>query len=272
MKSHINLACLTASIFTLTSAASATEDGFSMSILGGYVFENAPKGHKHFGPAAVAGVLDSGSQSGAYGALDLRYGWDNQFVGFGYQYIGVDTGAPYTAPTVPPELGIKGQIFDIEYGRGFALGSGAANWSVGLRHAMFDIESDNFSANSGPLHAFRGTGVRAGIETEMPLRGDGWSWFPDAGLSVLAGEIETTPRGGWLCTGCTTTSTTAVGVDAKIGLNYNTGGRVTWKAGYQMQYWNGVNVEFSDNTGLGGNQGTSGLLVHGPFVGLNLSF
>jgi len=272
VKNHTTLACLSASIFALASAANATEDGFSLSILGGYVFEDAPIGHKHFGPVVVAGVLDSGSQSGAYGAVDLRYGWDNQFVGFGYQYIGVDTGAPFTGATAPPELGIQGNIFDIEYGRGFTLASGTANWSVGLRQANFDIESDNFGPNDGPLHAFRGTGVRGGIETEMPLNGNGWSWFSDAGLSILAGEIETTARGGWLCAACTTTDTTAVGVDAKIGLNYNTGDNLTWKMGYQMQYWSGVNVEISDNTGFGGNQGTSDLLVHGPFVGVNLRF
>jgi len=271
MKKLSTFASLAAAILATASAANATEDGFSMSIIGGYVFKDAPLGHLHFGPAVSASDLDSVSQPGSYGALEFRYGWDNQFVGFGYQYIGVDTGTPYTGAIGQGELGIQGNIFDIEYGRGFTLASGTANWSVGLRQANFDIENDFSTANNGPLHAFKGTGVRGGIETEMPLNGGGWSWFSDAGLSILAGEIETTPRGTWVCTDCTTTDTTAVGVDAKIGLNYNTGA-VTWKVGYQMQYWNGVNVEISDNTGSGGNQGTSDLLVHGPFVGVNLRF
>jgi len=217
-------------------------------------------------------VLDSGSQAGAYGAAELRYGWGNQFVGFGYQYIGVDTGVPYDGPDAPPDLGIQGQILDIEYGRGFMLGSGAANWSVGLRQATFDIESNNFDVGSGPLHAFQGIGVRGAFEIKMPMQGNGWSWFSDAGLSILAGEIETTARVILDCTDCTTTETTAVGVDAKIGLNYSAGGNAIWKVGYQIQYWNGVNVEYSDNIGTGRNEGTSGLLVHGPFVGVNLSF
>jgi len=268
MKNLSTFSSLAAAILATASDANATEDSFSLSILGGYVFEDAPIGNKLFGPAVVLGVLDSGSQSGAYGAVDFRYGWDNQFVGFGYQYIGVDAGVPYASAASPADLGIEGQIIDIKYGRGFALASGTANWSVGLRSATFDIES----VGNRPLHAFQGTGVRGGIETEMPLNGNGWSWFSDAGLSILAGEIETTPRGSWVCTDCTTTDTTAVGVDAKIGLNYNTGGNLTWKMGYQMQYWSGVNVEFSDNTNFGGNQGTSDLLVHGPFVGVNMRF
>jgi len=44
MKNDRILACLTASLFLLTSTANASEDGFSLSVIGGYVFENARLG------------------------------------------------------------------------------------------------------------------------------------------------------------------------------------------------------------------------------------
>ena len=99
-----------------------------------------------------------------------------------------------------------------------------------------------------------------------------WSWMSETGLSVLDGDIKTTPAGGWICTQCTKKSTTAVALDTKVGFNYRPNASTTYTVGYQAQYWDGVNVKYSDNSGTGQNLGTSGLITHGPFVGVNFGF
>ena len=269
MTKTTTLACLTAALFLGTTAAQA--QNFNVSIIGGNVFEEAVHGHQHIGPAVFAGVSDSDSDSGVYGAVGMRYGWNNQFIGFQYQLIKVETGSPFLSPAQPPELGIDGDIFDIDYGRNFSLGSGTANWSIGIRHATIDFEGDNFGPGSGPKHAFEGTGARIGLETDMPLAGGNWSWFTKSGLSFLEGDINTTPRGFWICTDCTNTSTTAFGVDAKAGVSRKLGA-ANLMFGYHVQYWQDVNVEISDATNFGGNTGKSDLLVHGAFAGLNFDF
>lgn len=42
--------------------------------------------------------------------------------------------------------------------------------------------------------------------------------------------------------------------------------------GYQMQLWRDVTVGISDDTNIGGNTGTSDLLLHGAFIGVEFTF
>lgn len=257
-------------LFAAGSIASSAYGDSVLTLRGGYVLEGGPSGHLHFSPNVVAGVGNSGSEAGAYGSLSFRYSWDDRFVEAGYQYIDVGTGRPYSAPSVPPELGIQAKVLDIAYGG--AVGEpGSGAWSIGLRHANFDIEGDNFSNGSGPLHAFQGTGVRVGYENAGRFGDMRTGWFFSGGLSMLRGTIETSSRGGWICGDCVSEDTTNFVVDALIGLEHPVGA-ATLSVGYNAQYWGDVNVGISDDSGSGLNQGTSNVIIHGPFAGVNFRF
>ncbi len=242
----------------------------SFSLEGSYILEGDSLGHRHFGPAIFPGEPESEHDKGANGVLGLRYHLPTYFLGLKVDHTDVNRGTPFELGD-PAEMGIRSTVVDIEYGRGFVLAGKDAIWTASLRYADMAFWTDNFVADNGPLHEFTGLGVHVGVETEFPLQRQGWSILANGGLSLLDGEIETSARGRWTCTDCRDTSTTALGADLKVGLMYQQGPTTSWTFGYKTTYWSDVNVEYSDNTDLGGNQGTSGTLLHGPFIAFNIS-
>src|SRR5690606_5639786 len=93
-----------------------------------------------------------------------------------------------------------------------------------------------------------------------------------AGAAVLFGKIKTDSSGNWICTDCSKTSATSFVGDAKLGLGWSFAPGTNLTFGYQVQYWDNVNVAVTDNTGFGNNSGKSDHLIHGPFVGFTFNF
>lgn len=257
-------------VAALAATTAYAEDGtMSFSLEGGYLLEGSTN-HLHFGEAIFPGQSDSDHQDGVYGAVGIRYSLPTYFIGVKYDYADVDRGAPFDTD-VSPEMGIMTRVFDLEYGRGFNLAGHDAVWTAGLRYADMNFTTDNFSAGSGPEHSFTGLGLRVGLETDFALSQPGWSVLADGGLSVLDGSIRSGGRGSWISSDATNISTTAVGVDLKLGVEFKQNDKISWVAGYQAKYWSNVNVGISDNTDQGGNEGKSDILLHGPFIGMNLT-
>lgn len=259
-----------AALLVSGTAAYGQQAPVTVSLEGAYILEGDSIGHKHFGPAVFASEPDSEHQDGASGAIGFRYHFPTYFVGLKVDYAKIDRGVPFSVG-VPAEMGIESMVVDAEYGRPFALGANDAVWTAAIRYADMEFSTDNFGPNSGPLHSFTGIGVRAGVETDFALPQQGLNLTAAGGLSILDGEIETTSRGIWVCIDCVETDTTTVGVDLKLGLEFQQNEQATWVVGYQAKYWSKVNVGYSDNTFVGGNQGTSDILLHGPFIGLNVA-
>jgi len=172
----------------------------TIGLLGGNIASDAPTDHLMYGPAIDPGLEESGSESGAWGEISIWHDFGTYSIGLSYQQINVDRGQPYSGTTEPPELGIDGRIIDIAYARPFGVAGMDASWSLGIRHGEFDVTAGNFSDPNGPRHEFSGTGLRLGIAAAAPINTTGLSWFTEAGLSILDGEIETSPRGSWICT------------------------------------------------------------------------
>jgi hypothetical protein len=63
-----------------------------------------------------------------------------------------------------------------------------------------------------------------------------------------------------------------VGVDVRVGVDYQFANGMSVVGGYQMQLWRDVTVGISDDTNIGGNTGTSDLLLHGAFIGVEFTF
>ena len=257
----------------LASAASlcfvntaAAEDGFSFGVYGGATLET-DMDHRLFG-GVLAPTDPSILPSGTWAAIDFRHHGGGAFWGVGVEGISINTGAPGVG-TSPRRPGVDAAIVDLEYGRHL---SASGYWTIGLRHMTMDVTPDSGTVGRGPLHAFEGTGLRVGYEGKTGGSEGEPSFVGGIGLSVLDGEIETSARGTWLCTACTDTDTTAVGIDGKIALAMPASDSATFMFGYQAQYWADVTVEISDVSGLSENAGTSDILVHGPFLGYSLNF
>jgi|GEM_PF-2976781 len=257
-------------IAALTTSSAVAQGAGSVTIYGGSIL-NGSSSHIHFGDAVFADVENSTIDRGSFGGIEALVPLNNGYLTFGGQVINIDAGDPFTAADSPPELGVAARIFDVGYGRDFE-GSLPGMWSVGLRHAAFDVESDNFSAGSGPLHEFKGTGLRVAWQQQNQMQNSNFGYMVQTGVSLLKGNIDTSSRSGWICTDCNSQSSTAKGLDLKVAGTWSIGANAQLMVGYQAQYWDGVTVGISDATNVGGNEGTGSIFVHGPFFGLNMSF
>lgn len=253
----------------LVLAGGAEAQQFEFRALGGHLHEDAPQAHAIFGPAVIAAPPTSISQSGSWAELGLSYNPGSYRLHLSAQDIAVDIGRPLGFPFVAPEMGIEGRIVDLAYARDLGLPGIAAEWSLGLRHVEIGTSVDDFFAGSGPQHDFRGNGLRLGAAGDGSIGASGRiGWFGAAGLSMVPGSIETTPRDTWFCLGCTPIDVTALAADLRLGGTYEIATGLSLLAGYQAQYWRDVTVAVSDTTGIGTNEGTSDLLLHGLYLGV----
>ncbi len=231
--------------------------------------ENAPQGHLHFGPVVLANQPESVSGGGLWTEAGVSYGPGSYDISLVIQNIDVDTGVPFFGGAAP-EMGIDGTIIDLAYSRDIMLGNMDFAWSAGLRYVEFTTMTDNFSAGNGPVHDFSGTGVRIGADTGGEIGAvQGLSWSGAAGLSLVPGTIESSGRGAWFFSDATPTDVTAFGADLRLAAQYELTSGLDLVGGYQAQLWQDVTVATSDNTGVGGNEGSSDLLIHGLFLGLH---
>ncbi len=163
-------------------------------------------------------------------------------------------------------LASSGRYLDLMVGTPLTFGGVDGRILGGVRYA----EVDNYvlAGTRGIENNFSGYGPTVRYDGSIPMSGN--SIAVSFGASYLFGDIATfvDPNApGWICIDCSDTQSDALVVEAAIGYEVPASFG-SYVFGYQVAWWDGVNVAVQDSTDQGGNAGTSGFLMHGVYVGL----
>lgn len=190
----------------------------------------------------------------------LGYRWSEWDIAVGGQYA--DFSAGDRSEDSEGDLRADMWYLDAQAGYNFMWGETAARTAFGVRYAEWNNEVDDGDARVD--HDFQGIGPRVEINTDTPLS-ENLSLLFDGGVGVLFGKIKTSSNDGWFCRDCSDENATSFNADARLGLGWAVTPGVKLVAGYQVQYWDDVNVAASDTSYFGDNEGKSDHLIHGPF-------
>jgi hypothetical protein len=257
---------------TMSTHAGGT---FFASITGAWILGAGPDDWQLFGPnvEGPSGTPFTTAGPGGMGRAEFGYRWDSWDLSVGAQHIELGAGAKPPASFFGEELSATSNAFDAALGWNTLHGDSMWRTSFGVRYAEWHNLVKPFGSGD-PIrvfHNFGGVGPRAEISAKMPVSGN-MSVVGSAAVAALFGTIATSSTAGWFCTDCNNYGSTALNADGSIGIGWSLAPGVDLVVGYQAQLWQGVNVRITDDTGLGGNRGTSGYLTHGPFASLKVEF
>ena len=248
--------------------------GFFGYIQGGYLFEDAIQDWRLFDTPAGAGPTSKESfGDGWIGQALLGYRWSDWDFAVGGQFADFSKGGKSAGPNTANEGRLWADMWAIDgqFGYNTMIGETAFRAHVGVRYAEWDHDVNPDQGGAHVDHDFRGIGPRVGFDGSTPVA-ENLNLIFGAGAAVLFGKIKTDSSGPWICTDCSDQKTTAFVGDAKLGLGWAFAPGMNLTFGYQLQYWDNVNVAVTDNTGQGNNSGKSDHLIHGPFVGFTFNF
>jgi hypothetical protein len=248
-------------------AAPSPTGGWFGSITGAYIFEDPTNEWQLFGPNAFGEPSsESNIGDGGLGRAVLGYRWSDWDVAAAVQYGSFGDGNASTTTATSGTINAEHFAVDAQFGFNTSVGNSDVRMAFGARYAEWDHDVDPGGGRS-VSHDFAGIGPMVEFDSSSPISGNMTLEF-GAIASVLFGDIETSSSGGWICTDCSKTNTTAFSLEGDIGVGFNLGSSARAVLGWQAQWWDGVNVAITDDTNFGGNTGKSGHLVHGPFLSI----
>jgi opacity protein-like surface antigen len=254
----------------------ASTGGLFGYLSGSYFFEDAVRDWRLFDTGnEIDGFTKTGKESfgDGYGIQGrLGYRWSEWDIAVGGQYADFSKGDESDDPSPgSPQTGtLKADIWslDAQVGYNSMWGETALRTALGVRYAEWDHDVESEFDGRRAKHDFWGVGPRVEVDVDTPLS-ESLSLLLDGGVGVLFGKIKTDGDKLWACGACSDDDVTSLNVDARLGLGWTISPSVKLVAGYQVQYWNDVNVGVSDasdgSDGGGKNEGTSDHLIHGPF-------
>jgi opacity protein-like surface antigen len=242
--------------------------GFFGEILGAYDFKDPIQGWRQFGIPGFVSVPEVGIGAGWNGRVMVGYRWNVWDVAVAGEWGSFREGDTTIAPggSSPATMKAKMQAYDAQVGYNTMWGSTATRWALGVRYARWDNTASDDTARF-MYNNWRGFGPRGELTTKTPLA-PSWTLRGDVGLGVLFGKIDTTSSANWICTQCTSTTSTSLNLDGSLGIGYTIAPGADVVVGWKVEYWSRVNVADQDTTGSGANSGTSSHLSHGPFASL----
>jgi len=239
--------------------------GFFGALTGAYIVDAGPNDWQLFGPnsGTLTPKTTAGDGGMVQGLLGYRFGiWD---AAVGVQYMDLSKGKQAAAAGGANANRLSADMWAIDgmVGYNSMLGNAYIRTAFGLRYAEWDSRAQR--ASDTISHDWYGIGPRASVGGKLPL-GNGLSVFGEGALAVLFGKTKTSATAGWDCTDCNTNNATSLNAEGKLGLGWALSPGVDLIAGYQLQYWNNVNVAITDDSSFGLNQGKSDYLTHGPYA------
>lgn len=259
----------------LTNAAIAADPvseqvgGFFGSLTGSYILEDPTNEWRLFGPDVAAGETSySNIGDGGLGRAVLGYRWSAWDFAVAGQFGSFGDGPSSSGGGNDGFLSAEHLALDAQIGYNSSIGSSDARFALGVRYAEWDHDVDPGGGRS-VSHDFSGIGPMVEFDSSTPIS-DSMTLEIGLGASALFGDIKTSSSGGWSCTDCNTKNTTAFALEGDLGIGFALGNSANAVLGWQAQWWDSVNVDTTDNTDAGGNTGTSGHLLTGPY--LEISF
>lgn len=241
----------------------AAPHGLFGSLMGSYTlkanedWQIFPDGYFGADPLDEAGLDDGGLFRGLIG-----YRWSNWDAAIGLQYGKFSSGDPSDPLEPTGTLSARMWALDAQLGYNTMMGDAALRLAGGLRYADWNNDVDAYGDRIN--HDFSGLGPMLRADLSKPF-GDRTTLETGAGVGVLFGKIKTNATSGWNCADCTNDNTTALVLEGNLGMGFNLGAARA-VAGWQAQWWDGVNVNFTDISGAGDNDGKSGHLLTGPYL------
>lgn len=269
-----------------------------LSFEGGVVIDSSPANTEFAVDDEKLGVLDSLQPGDWGGEVRVEMGqrldshWDYK-VGLAAIFLNEDQTSGHVDFGLGPghsEASQKTslQIIDAEVGyRPDDMGQIQARLFAGVRGLLAQTEND-WSYNDGASNT--GTddkmgefddnvyaiGPRIGVDLVVPVESSGISLVGSASGSVLFGSVESdyayrNDSGGSSFTS-TSDSQTIWNVEGMAGVSFDVGEHADLILGYRAAEFGGLMVDRSDidSSGNFSDDGTSNLLVHGPFARLTV--
>jgi hypothetical protein len=272
MKKFLFAATLLGAVAFSSSAMAAdpvvdSDEGFFGSIMGSYTLGDVDNEWRLWGPGAPPEANYVGLGDGLLGRAILGYRWSDWDMAVAGQY-GDFSDSEVSTDGIGNDgyLSAEHWAVDAQLGYNTVMGDTDVRMALGVRYAVWNNDVE-VTGGRGVHHDFEGIGPMAEFTSSSPL-GDSMTFEVGAGASILFGEIETDGSGGWNCTDCNDEKVTAYSLTANLGLGFNLTDNARAILGWQVEWWDNVNVETTDNSLIGLNEGESGHLLTGPYLAI----